>query len=72
MSLVGLRLDVSGYYDILEGENRKILELRPGITSTASLIYFEEEVLLAQQEFPLAYKDKVLSPDEVKINLAYY
>ena len=42
MSLVGPRPDIAGYYDVLKVENRKILELRPGLTSLASLKYFNE------------------------------
>lgn len=72
MSFVGPRPDVAGYYDLLEGEDRKILELRPGITSVASLKYFDEEDLLAQQENPLDYNDTVIFPDKVRMNLAYY
>jgi len=34
------------YYSLLEGEDRKILELRPGITGPASLKYANEEQLL--------------------------
>ncbi len=30
MSVVGPRPDVEGYYDLLQGENRKLLELKPG------------------------------------------
>jgi lipopolysaccharide/colanic/teichoic acid biosynthesis glycosyltransferase len=31
MSVVGPRHNISGYYDLLKGENRKILELKPGV-----------------------------------------
>ena len=72
MSFVGPRPDVAGYYDLLEGEARKILELKPGISSEASLKYANEEELLAQQEDPLRYNDIVLFPDKVLINLDYY
>lgn len=72
MSFVGPRPDIAGYYDLLEGENRKILELKPGITSEASLKYANEEFLLSQQENPKQYNDTVLFPDKVKINLEYY
>ncbi len=71
MSFVGPRPDVPGYYDLLEGESRKILELKPGITSEASIKYKNEEKLLAQQEDPLHYNDTVLFPDKVRMNLAY-
>jgi len=72
MSFVGPRPDVAGYYDLLEGEVRKILELKPGITSEASLKYKNEERLLAQQANPLQYNDTVLFPDKVRMNLEYY
>ena len=72
MSVVGPRPDVAGYYDILKGEARKILELKPGLTSEASLKYYNEDALLAQQEDPLLYNDTVLFPDKVRMNLEYY
>lgn len=71
MSFVGPRPDIEGYYDKLKGENRKVLQLKPGITGRASLKYANEEALLAQQSNPLAYNDEVLFPDKVAINLAY-
>ena len=72
MSIVGPRPDVSGYYDKLEGEQRKILELKPGLTSLAAIKYTNEEVVLNQQQNPLQYNDTILFPDKVKLNLAYY
>lgn len=72
MSLVGPRPDVSGYADMLQGEDRKILELRPGITGPASLKYINEEEILSQVENPQQYNDEIIYPDKVKINLEYY
>lgn len=72
MSLVGPRPDIPGYYDTLQGENRKILKLKPGITSEASIKYANEEVVLEQQPNPLQYNDEVIFPDKVKMNLEYY
>lgn len=72
MSVVGPRPDLPGYYDLLEGENRKILELKPGLTSLASLKYNKEEFLLAKKESPLAYNDSIIFPDKVQLNLSYY
>ena len=72
MSLVGPRPDVPGYADKLLGENRKILELRPGITGPASLAYANEEEILSSVKNPQKFNDEVLFPDKVKINLDYY
>lgn len=72
MSFVGPRPDVPGYADWLQGEDRVILELRPGITGPASLKYRDEEVILAGVENPQAYNDEVLYPDKVRINREYY
>lgn len=72
MSFVGPRPDVPGYADLLAGENRKILELRPGITGPATLKYSNEEELLAKVEDPVQYNDDVIFPDKVAINLRYY
>lgn len=72
MSIVGPRPDVPGYADKLEGENRKILKLRPGITGPASIKYANEEYLLSKVVDPQNYNDTVIYPDKVKINLKYY
>ena len=52
MSFVGPRPDVPGYADQLQGEERDILKLKPGITGPASLKYRNEEELLASVENP--------------------
>jgi lipopolysaccharide/colanic/teichoic acid biosynthesis glycosyltransferase len=71
MSFVGPRPDVPGYADLLHGADRKILELRPGITGPATLKYANEEELLAGVDDPKRYNDEVIFPDKVKINLEY-
>ena len=72
MSIVGPRPDVKGFADELKGEDRKILNLRPGITGPASLKYANEEELLSYQENPEVYNKEVIFPDKVRINLDYY
>ena len=71
MSFVGPRPDVPGYADKLNGEEREVLNLRPGITGPASLKYRNEEELLALQADPQRYNDEVIYPDKVRINLYY-
>ena len=71
MSFVGPRPDVPGYADQLQGEDREILELRPGITGPASLKYRDEEYMLLQVDDPKKYNDEVIYPDKVRLNLYY-
>lgn len=47
MSFVGPRPDVPGYADKLEGDDREVLKLRPGITGPATLKYRLEDEMLA-------------------------
>lgn len=71
MSFVGPRPDVPGYADRLQGEDREILKLKPGITGPASLKYRNEEELLSSVDDPQRYNDEVIFPDKVRLNLYY-
>lgn len=71
MSFVGPRPDVLGFADVLEGEDRIILEFKPGITGPATLKYKDEEALLAQQSDPETYNRTIIWPDKVEINKKY-
>lgn len=85
MSFVGPRPDVPGYADLLQGNDREMLKLRPGITGPASLKYRNEEDLIAdyikqakaqgdsrpERDIALWYNDNVLWPDKVRINCYY-
>jgi len=71
MSVVGPRPDVRGFLDCLEGEDRKLLQLRPGITGPASLKYRDEEEMLANVKNPEQHNTYVIWPDKVRINLEY-
>ena len=85
MSFVGPRPDVPGYADALEGDDREVLRLRPGITGPATLKYRLEDEMIADyvvkqqaagdsrpmQEIAVEYNDKVIYPDKVRINRYY-
>lgn len=71
MSFVGPRPDVPGFADRLEGEDRVVLSIRPGITGPATLKYRDEEALLAGVEDPERYNREVIWPDKVRINREY-
>ena len=85
MSFVGPRPDVPGYADKLQGEEREVLQLRPGITGPATLKYRLEDEMISEyvaqkqvegdsrsaQEIAVEYNDNVLYPDKVRINRYY-
>ena len=71
MSFVGPRPDVAGFADTLEGEDKIILSVYPGITGPASLAYKDEEEILAKEENPEKYNKEVIWPDKIKINKEY-
>ena len=86
MSFVGPRPDVPGYADKLEGDDRDVLKLRPGITGPATLKYRLEDEMISEyvvkkqaagdtrpmQEIAVEYNDTVIYPDKVKLNCYYY
>lgn len=71
MSFVGPRPDIPGYYDKLQGDDRRVLQLKPGLTSLAAIKYRNEEELLKKQDNPIEYNDQIIFPDKVKMNLEY-
>lgn len=72
MSFVGPRPDIPGYYDLLIGEESKVLELKPGLTSEAALKYINEEEILEKEKDRVKYNDEIIFKDKVKMNLSYY
>ena len=86
MSFVGPRPDVPGYADKLQGDDRDVLKLRPGITGPATLKYRLEDEMISEyvaqkqkeddsrsmQEIAVEYNDNVIYPDKVRINCYYY
>ena len=72
MSFVGPRPDIQGYYDTLQGEFVKILNLKPGLTSPAALFFFNEEEMLQDQKNPLQVNNEIYFPEKLKLNLEYY
>lgn len=86
MSFVGPRPDVPGYADKLQGSDRDILKLRPGITGPASMKYRDEEYMIAKyvanaqsngdprsdEQIAEQYNDEIIYPDKVRLNCYYY
>lgn len=86
MSFVGPRPDVPGYADRLQGDDRDVLKLRPGITGPATLKYRLEDELISDyvakkqaegdnreaQVIAVEFNDTVIYPDKVRLNCYYY
>ena len=71
MSLVGPRPEAQKYVDLYTDDQRKVLELRPGITDPASIKYRNEnEILAAAVDPEKAYIANIM-PDKVRLNLSY-
>lgn len=71
MSLVGPRPEVRKYVDMYDAEQMHVLDVRPGITSLASIRYRDENDILAVAEDPdRAYIEQVM-PDKIAIDLEY-
>jgi lipopolysaccharide/colanic/teichoic acid biosynthesis glycosyltransferase len=71
MSLVGPRPDVIDFVDLASPQVQVVLSVRPGITGPASLVFRDEENLLAQQEDPEAFNLQWLVPAKTRINEHY-
>lgn len=71
MSLVGPRPEVPKYVDLYTDEQRKVLDVRPGITDMASLRYKDENDILGKVENPEEYYINVIMKDKLRLNLEY-
>ena len=71
MSFVGPRPDVLEVMSTLSKSDQVILSIKPGLTGPASLYYFNEEAILAEQEDPIAYNNQILTPKKNAINKDY-
>jgi lipopolysaccharide/colanic/teichoic acid biosynthesis glycosyltransferase len=71
MSLVGPRPDIIGYADKLEGKDRIILTIKPGITGPATLAFRNEESILSNQDDPFAYNNEVIWLKKIELNRQY-
>jgi len=71
MSFVGPRPDVPGFADLLQGDDRLVLSIRPGITGPASLYFKNEEELLSNVNDPEQFNKDVIYPKKVELNLKY-
>lgn len=71
MSLVGPRPEVPYYVDFYTQDQRRVLELIPGITDNASIKYRHENDLLAYSLDPERTYINEIMPEKIRLNMEY-
>jgi lipopolysaccharide/colanic/teichoic acid biosynthesis glycosyltransferase len=71
MSLVGPRPEVPRYVALYTADQRRVLDVRPGITDPASLDAFDEGEVLANSVDPEQTYCQTLMPRKLRTNLEY-
>lgn len=71
MSLVGPRPEVPRYVAMYDERQRRVLDVRPGITDPASIRYRDENSVLAAADDPEAAYVRDVMPHKLALNLAY-
>lgn len=71
MSIVGPRPEVKEYVDLYSEEQRKILNVKPGITDFASLQFFNENELLGNSSDPQKTYIEEIMPKKIEMNKKY-
>lgn len=71
MTLVGPRPEVPKYVAMYTPEERSVLDLEPGITDRASILFADESALLAEQPDPERFYVEKVIPQKIRINLEY-
>lgn len=71
MSVVGPRPEVQEFVALYTQEQRKVLDVKPGITDYASLEYFNENEVLAKSDDPKKTYIEEVMPHKIMINQKY-
>ena len=71
MSLVGSRPEVPEYVELYREQYSRVLTMRPGITDLASLVYRQEESILAAHPDPEKHYREVVLPAKLKLSEDY-
>jgi lipopolysaccharide/colanic/teichoic acid biosynthesis glycosyltransferase len=71
MSLVGPRPEVRKYVDLYTKEQRKVLNVKPGITDYASIEYANENEILGKADNPDKMYIYEIMPAKIELNIKY-
>jgi lipopolysaccharide/colanic/teichoic acid biosynthesis glycosyltransferase len=70
MSIVGPRPEDPGYVRLYSAEQRRVLAVKPGITSPATVLHSDEEGMLSGPDWEQTYRKEIL-PEKLRIELDY-
>lgn len=71
MSIVGPRPEVRKYVELYNEEQKKVLTIKPGITDYASILYKNENEILAKStQAETTYVEEIM-PHKLSLNLEY-
>jgi lipopolysaccharide/colanic/teichoic acid biosynthesis glycosyltransferase len=70
MSIVGPRPEDESYVALYSAEQQKVLAVRPGLTSIASVAYSDEEELLRGEDWHDRYVNEIM-PAKLRLELDY-
>ena len=71
MSVVGPRPETPNYVELYNEEQRKVLNIKPGLTDYASLEFINENELLAKHDNPEKVYIETIMPQKLRLNLKY-
>lgn len=71
MSFVGPRPEVPRYVALYDDYQRNILRIKPGITELASIVYRDENEVLAKSENPEETYINEIMPKKIALNIEY-
>lgn len=71
MSFVGPRPEVRKYVDMYTAEQRKVLNIKPGITDFASIEYANENELLSHSSDPMKTYIEEVMPAKILLNMKF-
>lgn len=71
MSFVGPRPEVKKFVDLYTPEQRKVLNVAPGMTDYASILFRNENELLDGQKDPISYYIEYIMPKKLQLNAEY-
>ncbi len=71
MSFVGPRPEVPKYVDLYSVEQRKVLQVRPGLTDFASINFIDENELLSKSSDPERTYIEQIMPQKIEMGLDY-